>query len=144
MTDIGLLRQLEQKVVQAERPYNRSIKPENAIYYDLEQLIASESACVLVAQDGDLVIATGYVQTRVSKASLIHEEHGYLGFMYVDELYRGMGINRLLTDKLIVWGKERGLSDFYLDVYADNQPALKAYEKSGFKTSMIEMKLTLD
>jgi GNAT superfamily N-acetyltransferase len=63
--------------------------------------------------------------------------------MYVDESYRGLGLNQRIMDKLIAWGREQGLCDFYLDVYAGNQSAIKAYEKSGFKPSMIEMKLTL-
>jgi ribosomal protein S18 acetylase RimI-like enzyme len=143
VTEIELLRELEQQVVEAERPYNDSIKPENAIYYDIEHLVASESACVLIAEKEQQVIGTGYLQIRESKASLIHEQHGYLGFMYVDESYRGLGLNQRTMDKLIVWGRARGLSDFYLDVYARNQAAIKAYEKAGFKPSMVEMKLTL-
>jgi ribosomal protein S18 acetylase RimI-like enzyme len=34
------------------------------------------------------------------------------------------------------------MQDFYLEAYANNFPALKAYEKLGFKASLIEMKLS--
>jgi ribosomal protein S18 acetylase RimI-like enzyme len=142
-TEVDSLRELEQKVVEAERPYNVSIKRDNPTYYDLEHLISSESACVLVAEDSNKIVGTGYVQIRTSKASLMHEKHGYLGFMYVEPSHRGLGLNKLIMDKLIAWGKEQGLCDFYLDVYTENQPAIRAYEKSGFRQSMVEMKLSL-
>lgn len=143
MAEIEMLRELEQKIVEAERPFNPSIKPKNAVYYDLDDLISSESAYVLVAEDSERIIGTGYLQIRRSKDSLVHENHGYLGFMFVDPSYRGLGLNPAIMDKLITWGKAKGLRDFYLDVYAENQVAINAYEKSGFAKSMIEMKLTL-
>jgi ribosomal protein S18 acetylase RimI-like enzyme len=39
------------------------------------------------------------------------------------------------------WARTMGVSDFYLDVYAQNQSAVKAYEKFGFKANLIEMKM---
>ncbi len=142
--ELPILRTLEQKVVDAERPFNDAIKSQNAIYYDLEELLTNESACMLVAEDASDIVATGYAQVRTSKVSLSHEKHVYLGFMFVDEAYRGLGLNKLILDNLINWGKEQGLEDFYLDVYAENQSAIRAYEKAGFSQSMVEMKLHLD
>ncbi|WP_246028984.1 GNAT family N-acetyltransferase [Parashewanella tropica] len=49
----------------------------------------------------------------------------------------------MILDKLFAWGKERGVSDFYLDVYSANDSAIKAYEKAGFQPSLLEMKLNL-
>jgi RimJ/RimL family protein N-acetyltransferase len=48
----------------------------------------------------------------------------------------------LVIQALIGWGKTKGMQDFYLEAYADNNSAIKAYEKLGFKTSLIEMKLS--
>ncbi|MCL1065592.1 GNAT family N-acetyltransferase [Shewanella olleyana] len=141
--DIDLLKGLEQQVVQAERPFNSSIKSENAYYYDLESLLTDDQSYILVGEIEGRIIATGYVQIRSSKRSLNHDKHGYLGFMYVAPEHRGHGINQLLIDKLVQWSKQRLVNDFYLDVYDDNEAAIRAYKKLGFSKTLVEMKLNL-
>ena len=141
--DIPRLLELEQCVVEAERPFNASIKSGTAIYYDLDDLVMSNKALLLVLEEDDNIVATGYAQIRPSKVSLAHEHHSYLGFMYVAPSHRGQGINAALIEQLVAWSKRQGVTDFYLDVYAQNESAIKAYEKVGFKSSMVEMKLSL-
>ena len=141
--DITILRQLEQKVIDAERPFNDRIRTEGAEYYDIEALVTSPDALLVVVESNKELIGTGYVQIRQSKPSLQHEKHGYLGFMFVSPEYRGQGINKNIIEHLMDWGKTKGVKDFYLDVYAGNQSAVKAYEKVGFTPSLVEMKLTL-
>ena len=89
------------------------------------------------------IIGTGYAKIRASKKSLKHTKHSYLGFMYVAPTHRGLGINKLIMDRLIDWSKKEGIHDFYLDVYAENDSAIKAYEKVGFVKSVVEMKINL-
>jgi len=139
--DINDLLNLEQAVVEAERPFNSHIKANNAIYYDLPALINESNSQVLVLEEKNQLIATGYIQIRASKQSLSHEQHGYLGFMYVAPDFRGRGLNRLVMDALVGWGRAHGVNIFYLDVYADNQAAINAYQKLGFTPSLVEMKL---
>ncbi|WP_448550069.1 GNAT family N-acetyltransferase [Thalassotalea fusca] len=142
-SDIEALLGLEQKVVEAERPFNQQISESGVTYYDLSELIANVSSLLLVGECQSQIVATGYVDIRQSKSSLKHAKHGYLGFMYVEPEFRGQGINKKILDKLIDWAKERNIRDFYLDVYAENSAAIKAYEKAGFKSSLIEMQLTI-
>jgi len=142
--DLPVLLHLEQQVVAAERPFNSTIKAEGAIYYDLQYLLADEDSHLMVAEMNGEIIATGYVQIRKSKISLKHERHGYLGFMYVAAAHRGLGINKLIMEGLISWTKEQGVFDVYLDVYDDNDAAIKAYEKVGFTKSLVEMKINLN
>jgi len=141
--DQSALLNLEQKVVEAERPYNHTIKPENAIYYDLNNLIVDDASYLIVAEFSGEIIGTGYAQIRESKKSLNHAKHSYLGFMYVESKYRGLGINKLIMENLIDWSKERDVFDLYLDVYDGNEAAIRAYEKVGFEKSLIEMKINL-
>jgi ribosomal protein S18 acetylase RimI-like enzyme len=141
--DHSALLALEQKVIEAERPFNSTIRPEGAIYYDLEQLLTNEDSHVAVAEREGHIIATGYAQIRASKQSLKHERHTFMGFMYVSPEYRGLGINRQIITSLIGWSKEQGVQDFYLDVYIGNEAAINAYEKVGFVKSIIEMKINL-
>lgn len=143
LADINNLLALEQEVVEAERPYNKNIKANGAVYYDIEHLINDSGSSMVVAQVGEEIIGTGYAQIRQSKKSLNHDYHAYLGFMYVSPEMRGQGINRLIMDTLINWSKEQGIFDFSLDVYDGNDAAIKAYQKAGFENSLVEMTLNL-
>ncbi|WP_237070524.1 GNAT family N-acetyltransferase [Pseudoalteromonas aliena] len=89
-------------------------------------------------------MATGCAQIRDSKLTFEHTKHAYLGFMYVSPSYRDQSFNSKLIKELINCSKSRGIFDFYLDVYANNDSAIKAYEKVGFKPALLEMKLCLD
>ena len=139
--DIDQLLVLEQKVVAAERPFNSSIKKIKPKYYDIEKLISEDDSYLLVAEEKGGIIATGYTQIKLSKESLEHERHAYLGFMYVCPEYRGKGLNSKLIYRLISWAQKRGVNDHYLEVYSGNSPAIRAYEKFGFEPCLIEMKL---
>jgi GNAT superfamily N-acetyltransferase len=124
------------------REFNESLKSKTICYYDIGALIDGASSRVMVAEDDGVIVGSGYVRIIESKAHLAHNFHAYLGFMYVASSHRGQGINQLVIQALIGWGKTQGMQDFYLDAYADNSSALKAYEKLGFKASLIEMKLS--
>lgn len=141
LADKETLLSIEQEVISAERPYNSSIKKNRAYYYDLEDLILGKDSRLLVGEIDGEIIATGYIQLRESKPSLEHQRHGYLGFMYVADRFRGLGLNKMIMEDLIEWGKRQGISDFYLNVYHENAAAVRAYEKSGFSGSLLEMKL---
>jgi len=142
--DLARLLELEQGVIDAERPFNALLKSESAFYYDIERLISSPESHLLVAEVESEIIGTGYAQIRDSKPSLAHKQHAYLGFMYVSPMHRGKGVNAKLINQLIDWSKRRGISDLYLDVYSENDSAVKAYEKVGFKASLLEMQLSLN
>jgi len=140
--DLPELLKLEQGVVKAERPFNSAIKSEGARYYDIPFLIEDDNSLLLVAVVGEVIVATGYSQIRVSKSSLKHDKHAYLGFMYVCPEHRGKGLNKQLMEQLISWSAQQGVNDFYLDVYAQNQSAIRAYEKLGFEPCLMEMRLS--
>lgn len=139
--DLDQLRIFEQEVIHAERPFNSSIKSTDAYYYDIEDLISSDACCLLLVEVNQELVATGYARIRESKPSLSHKTDAYLGFMYVVPDYRGQGVNKKVLNRLIEWSRSQGVSDLYLDVYSANSPAINAYEKAGFSSSMIEMKL---
>jgi len=143
-SDLETLLTFEQNVLEAERPFNSSIKPVDASYYDLKGMVNDDNTLLLVAVNDNQIIGSGYAQIRPSKTySLIHEVHSYLGFMYVIPEFRGLGINKMIIDKLIEWTKEKDIFDVYLDVYEQNSAAVRAYEKVGFTKSLVEMKLNL-
>lgn len=144
LNDIPALRQLEQGVIDAERPFNSKIKSQGVMYYDLNALISNDNSQLLVLEHEGELVAAGYVQIRDAKPYFTHSQIGYLGFMFVTPNLRGQGINKHIMQQLMEWGKTKGVCDFYLDVYARNEAAIKAYEKLGFKANLVEMRATLD
>ncbi|MEZ0129397.1 GNAT family N-acetyltransferase [Flavobacterium sp. LBUM151] len=65
---------------------------------------------------------------------------GYLGFMFVKPEFRGRGINNLLLNDLKKWVLSKGITEVRLEVYSDNDPAVRAYEKAGFKQILTTMR----
>nr|WP_262919432.1 GNAT family N-acetyltransferase [Niabella hibiscisoli] len=62
--------------------------------------------------------------------------------MYVDPAFRGKGVNSQVIDALKQWANSKGLQEIRLQVYSENDSAIKAYEKVGFKPILTEMRLT--
>ncbi len=142
-TDLPVLLEFEQGIIGFERPYNPTLKPDPISYYDIGELIAAENAEVVVALDGDLIIASGYAKEIVAAEYISPRKHCFLGFMYVRPEYRGQGINKLIIDDLTTWGRERGLTEMRLQVYSENHGAIRAYEKVGFSGLLLEMRRSL-
>ena len=139
--DLKTLLRFEQEVILAERPFDPTIRNGEINYYDLEELIQSKEALVLVACWGDKVVASGYALIKEARHYLDHTNYGYLGFMYTLPEFRGKGVNGKIIDGLKKWVWSRNIGEIRLTVYNDNEPALKAYEKVGFKRHIIEMRL---
>ena len=141
--DMETLLQFEQGVIKAERPFDTTLKEGRIHYYDLQQLMDSDDAELVVAEVDSVVIASGYARIEKSKLFHKHAEYAYLGFMYVVPEYRGRGVNGKILEALKNWSLSRHITELRLEVYFDNQPAIKAYEKMGFAKNLIEMRLGL-
>lgn len=139
--DLPVLLQYEQEVVKAERPFDPTIRNSDVTYYDLEALMSNPQAIVLVACEGAKIVATGYALEKPARPYLDHETFAYLGFMYTNPDYRGRGINGKIVSGLREWASSVGLTEIRLHVYSENEPAIRAYEKVGFKNHMVEMRL---
>ncbi|RXM40490.1 GNAT family N-acetyltransferase [Chryseobacterium sp. CH21] len=140
--DLDILLEFEQGVVTAERPFNSTLIAGEIHYYDLKYLIQSPEATVIVAEENNEIIASGYALIKkAAKDYYQFKEYAYLGFMYVKPEHRGKGINKMITDELISWSKSRGISEVRLDVYAQNESAIKAYEKAGFEPHLLTMRM---
>ena len=140
LSDLDTLLEFEQGIVEAERPYDPTLKSGEIHYYDLKELIKSERAEVAVAELEGEVIGSGYLQVKVSKNYKKHVLHGYIGFMFVRPEHRGKGVIQSVTDHLISWAKENNLSEIKLEVYDENDAAIRAYEKAGFTKNLVEMR----
>jgi ribosomal protein S18 acetylase RimI-like enzyme len=144
LDEIPRLRQLEQLVIQAERPHDALLKPDPIQYYDLEALILSPLAELAVGILDGVLVATGYAKILPNKEFYQDERHGYLGFMCVIPQYRGRGYNAQILNYLFAWARSQKIQDIRLEVYEQNFPAVRAYEKLGFTKSLVEMRYVLE
>ena len=141
LSDLSLLLEFEQAIIEAERPFDDTIRSGPAVrYYDLEGLITSADARVVVAELDSVIVGSGYAQIEGSDTYLKHAEHSYLGFMYVVPEHRGKGINKKIIEDLEAWSLAQGVTEMQLEVYFDNAAAIKAYEKSGYKHLILTMR----
>ena len=143
LKDLPVLLRFEQGVIGAERPFDPTIKESEITYYDISELITSPNSEVFVAEIENEIVASGYAKIKTDRHYLKHEKQGYLGFMYVSEKHRGKRLNKYIIDALLNWCKAKHVYEIRLDVYEDNLPAIKAYEKVGFKKHMINMRLDI-
>lgn len=138
--DLTILFGFEQGIIEAERPFDTTLKRGHINYYDVEAMIESDDVEVLVAMKEGELVASSYIKIKEAQPYLDHTHYGYIGFMYVKPNYRGQGISTKMIDKLTSWAKSKNLSEIRLDVYDQNYAAIKAYEKSGLEKHMVEMR----
>lgn len=142
-TDLPTLLSFEQGIVTAERPMNPTIKAEDVSYYDIAALIERPDAEVIVGTVDGKIVTSGYALIKPGKPEFNYDQYVHLGFMYTDPAYRGKGINPRLIEQLTNWAKQQEVLEIRLQVYSVNAPAIRAYEKVGFKKLMVEMRVNL-
>ena len=64
--DLPVLLQFEQEIIKVERPFNTTLKEGEIHFYDLQQLMESEKASVVVAEIDNKVVGSGYAVIAVS------------------------------------------------------------------------------
>jgi ribosomal protein S18 acetylase RimI-like enzyme len=142
--DLVLLRQFEQDLIAAERPFTNLFKPDPIYYYHLEEMLSDPDIDLLLAEIDGEPVASGYARIEQAKHYYRPERQAYLGMMYVVPAYRGKGINSLMMDELKRLLRQRGVTELCLEVFSENQSAIKAYEKAGFKNYIFQMRMTLE
>jgi GNAT superfamily N-acetyltransferase len=144
LEDLPTLLKFEQGIITYERPYDSTLKPDPISYYDLKALILSEDSEVHVAEHNTEVIGSGYAKIINSKPYNTHSQHVYLGFMFIKPEYRGQGVIQSISEALKSWAKANNIFEARLEVYANNDSAIRAYEKSVFTKNLVEMRISLE
>jgi len=142
--DLDVLLAFEQGIVSSERPFDGTLKEGEIHYYDLAEMITADYVLVVVAEAGNEIIGSGYARIEVAKPYQKHTDYAYLGCMYVKPGYRGKGVINLVLKGLKEWCRDHGIHELRLEVYTENVPAIKAYEKAGFKPLLTWMRIGLD
>ena len=142
--DLKALEEFEQGVIQYERPFAPQLKEDPIHYYAIKDLIENENSCFVVAEVNGQLIASGYASIEEAEPTKKEQFHAYLGFMYVVPEFRGIGINGQIVEYLIKWSKQHELTEIIIELYAENQSALKAYKKIGFHPDLLKMRLNTE
>jgi GNAT superfamily N-acetyltransferase len=143
VADLADLERFQRAVVDAERPFDPTLRDGAIEYYNLASLLASAEACFLIATVDEVPVGCGFARLQPAKPFLRYTTYAYLGLMYVEPPFRGRSINRLIVDQLRQWCRARGVAELRLEVYHDNADAIRAYAKSGFQNLLIEMRMSL-
>ncbi|WP_349314149.1 GNAT family N-acetyltransferase [Chitinophaga sp. MM2321] len=142
--DLEILLGFEQGVIEAERPFDTTLKEGLIHYYDIAAMMTADHVELVVAETGSEIIGSGYARIEAAKPYVKHATYAYLGFMYVRPDYRGKGVNGKIVAALKEWSYLQGITEMRLDVYSDNETALRAYRKMGFVPNLVEMKMDLN
>jgi ribosomal protein S18 acetylase RimI-like enzyme len=142
--DLETLLRFQQIIVATERPFDSTIKDGPVQYYDIAPMLLSEQIRFVVAETPDQVVGCGYARIEPAEHFLKHSRHAYLGLMYVEPAFRGQSVNLKIVDDLKHWCLARDVREMRLEVYHDNVPAIRAYEKAGFSKLVIEMRMELN
>jgi GNAT superfamily N-acetyltransferase len=140
LKDLYILLDFEQNIIKAERPFDATLKDGLISYYDIAYMIDAPEVEVVVAESGGEIIGSGYARIEDAKIYQKHQKYAYLGFMYVKPEHRGKGVNKNVIEALETWCLSQNIREIRLEVYNDNQPAVRAYEKTGFSKNLVEMR----
>lgn len=142
--DLPVLDRFQREIINAEQAFIPRRIDEEYRYYDLAPMLDAPDICVAVAEVNGELVGSGYAKKVRSKPYLQHRYHAYVGFMYTAEHCRGQGVAHGMLTYLGDWARTKGLDELRLDVFADNQRAIRAYATAGFQANTLEMRLALD
>jgi ribosomal protein S18 acetylase RimI-like enzyme len=137
------LRELEQRLIEAERPFDPTLKKGDILYYNMAELITASHIRLVVAESEGRIISTGYGRIEKAKERYAHDRYLYVGFIYTDPVFRGQGLYEKIIEQLKDFAAANGISEMRLEVYAENQMAIRAYRKIGFEGYSLEMRLKI-
>ena len=103
---------------------------------NFEEKIKAKEIFVAKIQDDIL----GYITINITEKdnpSMRYRKQLQIEAICVDEKSRGKGIGTALLKFAKEFGKENNCTDLYLTVNKENENAIKAYEKFGFKVKSI-------
>lgn len=90
--------------------------------------------------DPDVLTVGGFDEERLIAIASLHREtlpkmahRATLTSVYVSPEYRGQRISRKIIEFMIGDVKKNGVTKLYLFVVTNNEPAIRAYKKFGFK-----------
>jgi ribosomal protein S18 acetylase RimI-like enzyme len=142
--DIKIIDDFQNGIGEHEKRLDFNIKSQGRIRYytlkDIEDLIKSKSSVIFIAEIDDKAIGCGFGSIQKNHADWSRYKYkGNIGMMFVEKEFRNQGVGGTILKKLLNWFEEGGVKDVRLQVYQNNDIAVNAYRKAGFKDYILEM-----
>lgn len=111
----------------------------------LENINTPNNLFLIAESEKNIVgIVHCYIQETKNHPIKKDKKVAVLSDLYVDENYRNKGIAQQLINKVLETIKENWIvNDVVLNVFNENQEAIKLYEKSGFKKQFIRYSISI-
>ena len=116
------------------------VRPSNSKVESLVKPLLEKGSFYMVAAEEEKIF--GWILLGTTKDSFSDQVLGFIYEIYVLKEYRRQGISKELMNAAIVHFQQEGYAEVRLSAKAEN-PAVRLYEKAGFKTRTVSMSLNL-
>lgn len=116
------------------------VRPADEKIERLIRPLLEKGAFYLIAADGDELL--GWILLGTNKDQFTDRANGFIYELFVRSEYRGNGYSKELMNAAIQYFRQEGYAEVRLSAMAGN-PAMKMYEKLGFRTRTVAMGLEL-
>ncbi len=145
--DAETVAELAQKLVRQHTDYDPRRFMPPAAYEQVTKFYGSQTnvrnAAVLVAELDRKIIGFAFVQFEVKNYGDLLESAAWLHDIYVEQETRRIDAGKKLIEAAVKIAKELGANKLMLTVAAQNEIAKVFFERTGFRTTMVEMMLDL-
>jgi ribosomal protein S18 acetylase RimI-like enzyme len=136
VSDLSILQQMSAELIDSDNFFdnNHLLREwslgEDGKKYLLRRIRGKKGVCFVAEIQGDIV---GYLTGGESSTQKWRPfPRAEIDNIYVKQAYRGNKIGSDLMDAFIHWAKLRGIEKVFLYTMADNQKAIRFYEKNQF------------
>ena len=123
------LEALQNSPIAFSADYQKTFNQPAKHWQDLLSPNPDESSMFIGEQDGKLIAMTGVMRNNSPKT----RHSAWIWGVYVTPDWRGLHIAEEIINDCLEWGKARSVVLAKLGVAAVNQPAIRCYERCGFK-----------
>ncbi|MBN2478521.1 GNAT family N-acetyltransferase [Candidatus Micrarchaeota archaeon] len=106
----------------------------------IKKQIYNKNAQIFVAESKGMPVGYALFTIKKFPPIFVIDRELHLSDIFVLKKYRKKGIGGELIKEGRKWGRKKGLRHSNLEVFAWNSPAIKTYQKSGFKIKRHIMK----
>ncbi len=102
----------------------------------VKKVIAEDPNQILIAEEGGSLVGYLLFQKQAKLALETSRHWGHISDLYVAPDHRGRGVGADLLRTCLEYLRSAGVSHVWLNVWAQNERAMRLYRKAGFKDYM--------
>ncbi|MBN2011993.1 GNAT family N-acetyltransferase [candidate division KSB1 bacterium] len=109
----------------------------------IESIIPNDDAFLGVAIEADRVVGYVLAQKTVYPPVFVNTDFCMINDIVLLPEFRNQGKGKMLFDAVVDWSRKKGLDRIQLQVLPENTPALRFYEKLGFKQHLLTLSINI-